>query len=131
MENYYQISAAILICALITVILSKGSKEFSLLFVITVCVVVTLCTLNYIQPLINFLYRLAEAGNISKDYLAILLKITGMSLLYQICGTICLDSGNRSLEKVLQIFTTTSILWLAIPLLEDMLSLITSVLEAV
>ena len=75
--------------------------------------------------------RLQDVGNLDSNVLKILLKSVGIGLIGEICGAICSDSGNGSLGKMLQLLSASVILWLSLPILEQVLDTITEILEGI
>ena len=131
MSLFIKITAGVLLTAILSLVLSKQGKDFSLLLTLMVGCMVVIASVGFLQPVVSFLTRLAEAGQLRDDFLNLLLKIVGIGLLSQIAGMVCTDAGNQSLNKVLQLMTTAVILWVSIPLFEQLLSLFESVLGAV
>ena len=128
MGVFLKISAGVLVASVLTLVLSGYCKDISLLLTLFVCAVVLIAASVYLEPIIDFAQRLIQLGNISQDYLNVLLKITGIGLISQISGLICSDTGNQSMAKVLQIATTTVIICISVPLLEEILTLIETIL---
>jgi hypothetical protein len=50
-------------------------------------------------------------------------------MLAEITELVCKDAGNNTLGKALQILSTSVILWLSIPLFNELISLIQSVMN--
>ena len=76
----------------------------------------------------------AKAGGDRRErseLLEILLKVVGIGMISQITELVCADSGNKSLGKSLQILTSALILCLSIPILDEMVSLIESLLRMI
>ena len=128
MDIYLKVTAGILMTAILSIVLSKQGADISLLLTICVCSMVILAASVYFKPILEFANRLIEVGQLNDALLGVLLKVVGIGLISQIAGFICADAGNQSLGKALQILTTAVILCLSVPLLEEMLSLIESVL---
>lgn len=128
MDIYLKVTAGILMTAILSIVLSKQGADISLLLTICVCSMVILATSVYFKPILEFANRLIEVGQLNDALLEVLLKVVGIGLISQIAGFICVDAGNQSLGKALQILTTAVILCISVPLLEEMLSLIESVL---
>lgn len=124
MEVFIKAIAAILITSILTLVLSKKGADISLLLTITVCCIVMTMSVSYIQPILDFAYHLIELGGLDVSLLQVILKTVGIGLISQIATFVCVDSGNQSLGKAVQIMTTAVILSISIPVLEQMLSLI-------
>lgn len=114
--------------SILSLVLSKQGTDISMLLTIAVCCMVIAAAFSYLSPVLDFARRLVEVGKLNHELLNVLLKVVGIGLVSQIAGYICADAGNQSLGKALQIMTTAVILWIAIPVLEEMLSLIETVL---
>lgn len=131
MEIFVKAVAGVLIATVVSLILSKQGKDFSVLLVICVCCMVTAVGLGYLEAIIDFIRMLQQKGNLNSDLIAILLKAVGIGILSEITSMICTDSGNAALGKVIQFLTSAVILWLCIPLFTQLIELIESVLGAV
>ena len=131
MDVFLKVMAAVLITSILTMILSKQGADISLLLTIAVCCMVIAAAVSYLQPIINFAYRLIQIGDLDMSLFGVVLKSVGIGIVSQIASLICADSGNQSLSKAVQIMTSAIILSFSIPALEQMLSLIEMVLEKV
>ena len=128
MEIYFKITAGILITMVLCLLLPKQKTDISVLLCLAVCCMALICAAVYLEPILSLLHRLIELGNLPDELLQILFKVVGIGLISQITSVICIDAGNQSLGKVLQLITTAVVLWLCIPLLEQLLILIENVL---
>ena len=128
MENFFKITAGILIATILCLLLPKQKADISVLLSIAVCGMALICAAIYLEPLLSLFTRLIGLGNLPVELLQVLFKVVGIGLVSQISSVICMDAGYQSLAKVLQIVSTAVILWLCIPLLEQLLDLIENVL---
>lgn len=131
MEIFLKVVAAVLITAILTLILSKQSADISLLLTVAVCCMVIAAAVSYLQPILDFAYRLIQIGDLDISLLGVVIKSVGIGIVSQIVSLICVDSGNQSLSKAVQIMASAIILSFSIPALEQMLSLVEMVLEKV
>lgn len=129
MDGMMKASAAALIAAMLGIILQKQGKEYALVLLLAVGAMGTCLALSYIRPVLSFLERLRDLANLDNDVLKILLKAVGIGMIGEICGAICSDSGNSSLAKMLQLLSAAAILWLSLPIMEQVMDLIAEVLE--
>ena len=127
-EVFLKVSAGVLITAILSLVISGRSKDISLLLSIFVCCISLLAAASDLKPVLDFAQKLITVGNLNDGYLQILFKVVGIGLVSQVSGLICQDSGNLTLAKVLQIVTTTVILCICVPLLEEILMLIQRIL---
>ena len=131
MDIFLKAAGGVLIAVVLIMALSKQGKDVSLLLTIAVCCMVVSAAITYLQPVTEFFRRLQSIGQLSTDTLTILLKAVGIGLLAEITALICTDAGNASLGKVLQFMATAVILWLSIPLLNELIELIDNILGAI
>ena len=128
MDIFLKVTAGILITAILSLVLSRNGTDMGLLLTICVCSMVIFAAFSYLEPVFAFAQRLIQIGQLSSELLNILLKVVGIGLISQFAGLICTDAGNQSLGKALHIVTTAIILCISIPLLEEILSLLETVL---
>lgn len=127
MEIFIKAVAAVLITAILCLVLSKQGKDFSLLLTLLVCCIVLAAAVSYLKPVFTFAHRLAEVGQIDAQFFGILLKSVGIALLAEFGELICKDAGNTTLGKTLQILAAAVILWLSVPLLNELIDLMESI----
>ena len=131
MDIFLKATAGILIALVFYLILAKQNKDYSLILTVAVCCMVLLALFNYIRPIIEFVSRLQLLGQLNSDLMKILTKAVGIALLSEIVNMICVDAGNASLGKILQILGSAVILWISIPLFNRLLDLIENILGAI
>lgn len=127
MDIFLKAVAATLIAAILCLVLAKQGKDFSLLLTIVVCCMILAAAVTYLKPVITLVERLSQLGQINTQMLQILIKSVGIAFLAEISELVCMDAGNRTLGKSLQILAATVILWLSIPLLNELLDLMETI----
>ena len=131
MTLFLKITAGILLTAILSMVLSGQAKDFSLLLSLAVGCVVVITSVGFLQPVIQFAMQIVEVGQLDNELFVVMLKVAGIGFLSQIAGMVCIDAGNQSMCKVLQLITVAVMLWISLPLLEQVLSLMETILEAV
>ncbi len=131
MDIFIKAAAGVLIAVVVSLILSREGKDFSILLVICVSFMVGVTALSYVEKILEFIRSLESVGNLNSQLLAILFKSVGIGLICEITTMICADSGNSALGKMIQILSTVVILWLCIPLFSKLLELIQQVLGGI
>lgn len=131
MDIFIKASAVVLVTVVMCLTLSKHGKDYSVILVICVSCMIAIAAMGYIQDILAFIDRLVNAGNLNKDLIGILFKAVGIGLLTEITSMICVDSGNSTLAKSIQLMSSAVILWLCIPLFTQLLDLVEEVLGAV
>ena len=131
MENLVKVAAAVVVAVMLSTILQRQGKEYVTLLILGVCAMGVCFAFSYIRPVVSFLKRLQDIGNLNDEALKILLKSVGICLLNEICGALCVDSGNNALSKMLNLISTAAIMWISLPIFEQIIDLITEVLEGI
>lgn len=131
MDVFLKACVGILITVVLSLVLSKQGKDISLLLTVAVCCMVVTAAITYLQPVIDFFRELRSIGQLDSNMLNVLLKAVGIGLLAEITSLICTDAGSAALGKTLQILATAVILWLALPLFNELIELIDTILGAV
>lgn len=110
-------------------VLTHAEKSFGLVLILFVSSCVLICAMHFIHPVLDFLDRLQQNSGIDSSVLIILLKITGLGLIAEIATLICTDAGNASMGKAIGILTSAAVLWMALPVMQELLDLITQILD--
>lgn len=131
MDTFVKATGAVLIALILSLVLSKQGKDFSLLLTVAVCSAVSIAALNYLSPVIDFFARLQSIGELDPTFIKILLRSVGIGLIAEISCLICADVGNAALGKTLQILAGAVVLWMSIPLFTNIIELIEEILVSV
>jgi stage III sporulation protein AD len=131
MNVFLKAIGGVLITTVFCLILERQGKDIALLLAVAVCGMVITAAVTYLRPVIDFVNKLERIGQLDNEMLQILLKAVGIGLLTEITTLICADAGNKSLGKALQVLSAGVMLWISLPLLNQLLELIENILGAV
>ena len=130
MEKFYAATALILLTVILVLVIRKQNGEIALLLGLCGCCMVFAVAAGLLIPIVNFLRRLQQNAALDGQMLQILMKITAVAFTGEIACAVCADAGNGALAKSLQILTTVTILYLSLPMLEALLTLVERILVA-
>ena len=130
MDIVFKAISGVLIVLVLCQVFAKQGKDISLLLTITVCCMVITAAVSYFRPVIDFFKDLQTTTNLNSELMRIMLKVVGISLLTELTVMVCNDMSKASLGKSLQILSAAAILCLALPLFEQLLELLNTVLGA-
>lgn len=125
---FWKATAGVLIAVILTLLLGKQGKEFSLILGMGVCCMVCAIALTYLEPVLEFLQDLRGMGELNGDILTSLLKAAGIALVTELAVMICNDSGSAALGKGIQLLGTAVILCLCLPVFRSVLELLQKLL---
>ena len=120
----------IALVALVVIIVLKSIKKEDMALVVTLIASVILIGVVFVklESIIGLLEDLVKKAGINSAYLAILLKVTGISYLVELTSNVCKDAGSGALASKVEMFGKISIVILTIPILT---SIISTILELV
>ncbi len=131
MHTFLKAIAGILIALLLWICLNKYNKEHATILTLVVCAAVITVAMTFLQPLVDFVKKLQDIGNIDVNLITVVLKVVGIGMLSEFVALICKDSGNESMGKALQTLSSILVLWLSIPVFERLLTLLDEILGSI
>lgn len=124
MEIFKVVGFAIISVVLI-VLLKEEKKEIALLLTIVSGVCILLFALSKITPIIDMLNTLIDGSGINKDFLVIILKITGIAYLVEFGKNVCIDAQQTAIATKLEIAGKVIIVSLSLPLIATLVNVLT------
>lgn len=131
MDVFLKTAAAVLVTVVLYLTVSKQGKDISVLITVAGCCFILFAVMSYLKPIVAFIEKLKTIGGLDSDLVHVLLKAVGIGLISEITGLICTDAGNASLGKTLQILSGAVILWISLPIFEQLLELLENILGAI
>ncbi len=125
MSIYLKLSVLAVSTALLAVVLRKSNPDFAMLASLCGCCGAALLAVELAKPVIEFGKNLFAATKMDNTLLSPLLKTVGISLLTQLSGAVCADAGESALAKIVELGGAVLCLCVAIPLMQDVLALVT------
>lgn len=129
MDAFFRLVGGVLIAVVLGVTLSRQSQDITLVLSIGVCCMVIMTAAVFLTPVMDLIRRLQQLAQLEEGALNTVLKVVGIGLVGEIAALVCGDAGNAALSKAVQIATASAVLWLSVPLMEELLVLIREVLE--
>ena len=131
MNVFWKAAAGILTAVILWINLNKSNKDTATLMSLAVCAMAMIASIAFLQPIVSFVKKLQEIGNLDSELLTVVLKVVGIGIVTEIAVLICKDAGNESMGKTLQLVSSSAILWLSLPVFEKLLALVDKILGAV
>lgn len=128
MQTAVKLVAAGLICCVLCLLLKKQAPEFALGLCVLVCALFFLAALPFLSSLLSFLQRLETLTGLSDAIFSPLFKTVAIGLLSQMTASVCRDAGQQALGQAVELCSGMLCLYLALPLLESVLSLLQSMI---
>lgn len=128
MELYLRFTSLALVALVLGLVLKGQNKSLAALLSLGACCLICGGAVRYLGPVVDLLARLRDMAGISGEMLSILLKAAGIGLLSELAAVICTDAGDAALGKAVGILSNGAILWVSLPLLEELLEILQEVL---
>ena len=131
MGEYLRFAAAALIGLILVLVVGRQSRDLGMLLSLAVCVLLALGAMEFLEPVMDLLNELKRLGELDGGAVGILLRCAGIGMISELAGLLCADAGEGAMGKALQICANAAILWLSLPLLRQVLTMIGEVLAKV
>lgn len=102
--------------------------EYGIMISVVVCIFIFGYSLLRISDIIEIVDRLSGMTSISKDYIKILLKITGITFVSEISSDIAKDCGYLAVANQVHIFGKLTVLVVSLPVFTELIYAVTSLL---
>lgn len=128
MDIFKIVALSIVTVIFITVLKSVKKEDFALIITIITSIIMFGILLLKLDNITSLLNSLIEKSGINKDYLTLLLKVTGISYVIEFAVNICKDAGSSSLASKVEMLGKISIVVLTIPILTSVISTVLDIL---
>ena len=96
--------------------------EYGIFISVAGCVFIFICLLSKLSEIVSLVDKLSDLTSVSKEYIKILLKITGITFISEIASDISKDCGYTAVANQVQIFGKVSILVISLPVFTELIS---------
>ena len=120
--DIFKVVCFAIISVVLIVLLKEEKKEMALLLTIVAGICILLFAISKITPIIDLLNTLIDNSGINKDFLIIILKITGIAYLVEFGKNICIDAQQSAIATKLEIAGKVIIVSLSLPLIATLVN---------
>ena len=131
MSIFLKAVAGVLTAVILWICVNKENKGISVMLTLAVCTMIVSVSAVFLQPIIDFIYEIQSIGQLDSSLLVVTLKVVGIGLLTEIAMMICKDAGNETMGKSLQILSSAMVIWMSIPVFEQLISLLDTILGTI
>lgn len=124
MELFWKAAAGTLLAVILGLEVKRQEKDMDVLLTVALCAMLAGIALKFLQPVLVFLKKLVQLGDLREDMLETLLKAAGIGLTAEISAMVCTDAGNDAAGKMIRFVGSMVILSLSLPLLSSLMDLI-------
>ena len=128
MEEIIKIVGIGLIALVIAIVLKQYRPEYAIYVSIVAGILILVFIMSKITGIINLLKSISDKTYINKQFLSILLKITGIAIITEFAVSICTDAGEKAIASKIEIGSKVIIIAMSIPIISSLLEVILKVL---
>ena len=128
MDEIIKIIGIGLIALVIAIILKQYRPEYAIYVSIIAGVLILVLAMEKFSGIINLLKSISDKTYINKQFLGILLKVTGIAIITEFAVSICADAGEKAIASKIEIGSKVIIVAMSIPIISSLLELIIEIL---
>lgn len=113
--------------ALLAIPLRKDKSEFSMIIIMTACLLIGAMALWKIEGVIGFLKSLETYMGNSSVYLKILLKMIGITYVAEFGSSLCRDAGYSAVASQIEFYGKLMILAVSLPILMTLFEILSDI----
>ena len=119
----------IALTALVIIIMLKQYRpEYAVFISILTGVLILVLVMDKLTGIINIIQSIQDKFGINTQFIAILIKITGIAFLSEFAVSICKDSGESAIASKIDLGGKIIIISISIPIITALLELVISIL---
>lgn len=123
------VSGGVLVAVVCGVVVRKQAPEIALVLTLCAAVAMLMAVSGDLGLLVGYIQRLAQAGGISQELIAPVMKTTGIAMLCRFTAEFCRDAKENGLASAVELAGTILGLVAAMPLLQGVLELLEELLS--
>ena len=117
-----------LIALVIIIMLKQYRPEYAIFISILTGVLILILVMDRLTGIINLIQSVEDKFSINTQFIALLIKITGIAFLSEFAVSICKDSGEAAIASKIEIGSKIIIISMSIPIISSLLEIILKIL---
>lgn len=113
---------------IITMIMKEYKKEFAIYPVLICGAIILFISMDILGNVINFVNDISSNSNYNKQFITLLMKITGISILTEYAVSICKDVGESAIASKIDFGGKVLVISMSIPVITTTIESLTQIL---
>ena len=115
--------------ALVIIIMIKQYRpEYAIFISILTGILILFLVMDKLTGIINIIQSIQDKFSVNTQFIAILIKITGIAFLSEFAVSICKDSGEAAIASKIELGSKIIIISMSIPIISSLLEIILKIL---
>ncbi len=116
------------IALIIIIMLKQYRPEYAVFISILTGVLILFLVMDKLTGIINLIQSIQDKYSINTQFIAILIKITGIAFLSEFAVSICKDSGEAAIASKIELGSKIIIISMSIPIISNLLEIILKII---
>ena len=117
-----------LIALIIIIMLKQYRPEYAIFISILTGILILFLVMDRLTGIINLIQSIQNKFSINTQFIALLIKITGIAFLSEFAVSICKDSGEAAIASKIELGSKIIIISMSIPIISSLLEIILKIL---
>lgn len=117
-----------LIALTIIIMLKQYRPEYAIFISILTGILILFLVMDRLTGIINLIENIQDKFSINTQFIALLIKITGIAFLSEFAVSVCKDSGEAAIASKIEIGSKIIIISMSIPIISNLLEIILKIL---
>ena len=116
------------IALIIIIMLKQYRPEYAIFISILTGILILFLVMDRLTGIINLIETIQDKFSINTQFIALLIKITGIAYLSEFAVSVCKDSGEAAIASKIEIGSKIIIISMSIPIISSLLEIILKIL---
>lgn len=130
MEDVIKIVGIAFISLILIIIIKQYRPEFALYLSLIAGILILYLALDNLTNVIQLLKQICDQSGMNRQFLEILIKMTGIAFLAEFAISICKDSGESAIASKVELGSKAVIISMSIPIIYNLLEIILNILPS-
>ena len=117
-----------LIALIIIIMLKQYRPEYAIFISILTGILILFLVMDRLTGIINLIQSIQNKFSINTQFIALLIKITGIAFLSEFAVSICKDSGETAIASKIELGSKIIIISMSIPIISSLLEIILKIM---
>lgn len=117
-----------LIALIIIIMLKQYRPEYAIFISILTGILILFLVMDRLSGIINLIQSVQDKFSVNTQFIALLIKITGIAFLSEFAVSICKDSGEGAIASKIELGSKIIIVSMSVPIISSLLEVVVKIL---
>ena len=117
-----------LIALIIIIMLKQYRPEYAIFISILTGILILFLVMDRLSGIVNLIQSVQDKFSVNTQFIALLIKITGIAFLSEFAVSICKDSGEGAIASKIELGSKIIIVSMSVPIISSLLEVVVKIL---